>query len=201
MLAQAVKKQQREEQIMLSLDNLTYATREQLQIINNLGGERNAQRILQRMEKDKLIKAVRYEKKIYYLSNRGKQQIGSSQGELKKVWIQHTLMRNDLYISLGMPDTWKKEWPVKWGENKLIPDASFKRKGKFAFVEIDNQQTMQTNKEKIKLYKDLFKAIFNQYSHQPTLIWYTLSDIRKNKLKEACTKAGVKFVIYQSIKL
>ncbi|HSH25628.1 MAG TPA: replication-relaxation family protein [Massilibacterium sp.] len=187
---------QRHEQIMLSLDDLTYATREQLQIINNLGGERNAQRILQRMEKDKLIKAVRFEKKIYFLSNKGKQQIGSTQGELKKSWIQHTLMRNDLYISLGMPDTWKKEYPVKWGDNKLIPDATFKRNGEFVFVEIDNQQTMQTNNEKIKLYKDLFKAIFNQYVHHPTIIWYTLSEIRKDKLKEACSRAGIRFKVY-----
>src|SRR5699024_3878690 len=164
-------------------------------IINNLGGERNAQRILQRMEKDKLIKAARYEKKIYYLSNRGKQQIGSTQGELKKSWIQHTLMRNDLYISLGMPDSWKKEYPVKWGSNKLVPDATFKRDGNFVFVEIDNQQTMQINKEKIKLYKELCKAIFNQYDHHLILIWYTLSDNRKGKIKEACTKAGIKFKI------
>lgn len=178
MLAQ-VKRQQRDEQILLSLDSLTYATREQLQIINNLGGDRNAQRVLSRMEKDKLLLAARMEKKIYYLSNKGKQIIGSNQGKLNKKEITHVLMRNDLYIKLGMPSDWKKERPVKWGENKLIPDATFRKAGEYHFIEIDNQQTMATNTEKIKKYKELSHVIFKQYNHRPTVIWYAASDLRK----------------------
>lgn len=195
-MLQQVKRQQREEKILSSLDELTYATREQLQIINNLGGDRNAQRILQRMEKEKLINAVRYEKKIYYLSNKGKQQIGSNQGELKKSQIIHVLMRNDLYIRLGMPKEWYKERPVKWGDNKLIPDVTFKRNGEFHFVEIDNRQTMKTNEEKIKKYKELSHVIFQQYNHRPTIIWYSLSEIRKKKLKQLCEKYSIKYRIY-----
>lgn len=195
-MLQQVKRQQREEKILLSLDELTYATREQLQIINNLGGDRNAQRILQRMEKEKLINAVRYEKKVYYLSNKGKQQIGSNQGELKKSQIIHALMRNDLYIRLGMPKEWYKERPVKWGDNKLIPDVTFKRNGEFHFAEIDNRQTMKTNEEKIKKYKELSYVIFQQYNHRPTIIWYSLSDVRKKKLKMLCEKYNVKYKIY-----
>ena len=195
-MLQQVKRQQREEKILSSLDELTYATREQLQIINNLGGDRNAQRILQRMEKEKLINAVRYEKKIYYLSNKGKQQIGSHQGELKKSQIIHALMRNDLYIRLGMPKEWYKERPVKWGDNKLIPDVTFKRNGEFHFVEIDNRQTMKTNEEKIKKYKELSHVIFQQYNHRPTIIWYSLSEVRKKKLKQLCEKYSIKYRIY-----
>lgn len=195
MLAQ-LQRQQREEQILLILDKLTYATREQLQIINNLGGDRNAQRILARMEKDKLILAARMEKKIYYLSNRGKQLIGSNQGILNRKEVVHVLMRNDLYIKLGMPKDWKKERPVTWGDNKLIPDATFKRNGEFYFIEIDNQQTMSTNIEKIKKYKDLSYIIHQQYNHRPTLIWYTLSSNRKKKLKELCEKSSIKYEIY-----
>lgn len=195
-MLQQVKRQQREEKILSSLDELTYATREQLQIINNLGGDRNAQRILQRMEKEKLINAVRYEKKVYYLSNKGKQQIGSNQGELKKSQIIHALMRNDLYIKLGMPKEWYKERSVKWGDNKLIPDVTFKRNGEFYFVEIDNRQTMKTNEEKIKKYKKLSHVIFQQYNHRPTIIWYSLSEIRKKKLKQLCEKYSIKYRIY-----
>lgn len=195
MLAQ-VKRQQRDEQILLSLDSLTYATREQLQIINNLGGDRNAQRVLSRMEKDKLLRAARMEKKIYYLSNKGKQIIGSNQGKLNKKEITHVLMRNDLYIKLGMPSDWKKERPVKWGENKLIPDATFRKAGEYHFIEIDNQQTMATNTEKIKKYKELSHVIFKQYNHRPTIIWYSVSDIRKEKLSSLCKKHGLKFEVY-----
>ncbi|MDM8098645.1 replication-relaxation family protein [Oceanobacillus oncorhynchi] len=195
MLAQ-MKRQQRDEQILSSLDKLTYATREQLQIINNLGGDRNAQRVLSRMEKDKLLLAARMEKKIYYLSNKGKQIIGSNQGKLNKKEITHVLMRNDLYIKLGMPSDWKKERPVKWGENKLTPDATFRKSGEFYFVEIDNQQTMATNIEKIKKYKDLSYVIFQQYNHRPTVIWYAVSELRKKKLEKLCVEHGLKFVVY-----
>ena len=196
MMVQQMKRQQREEEILLSLDNLTYATQKQLQVINNLGGDRNAHRILHKMEKDKMISSIRTEYKIYFLSNRGKGLIGSTQGELKKSWITHTLMRNELYIMLGMPADWKKEKPVKWNGNKLIPDATFKKAGEYHFVEIDNQQTMTTNIEKIKKYKELSYISFQELNHRPTVIWYTLSDVRKNKLKTLCENYGLKFQVY-----
>jgi len=178
------------------LDNLTYATRKQLQIVNELGGDRNAHRILHGMEKSKTISSIRTEQKIYFLSNKGKELIGSNQGELNKKEITHVLMRNDLYIKLGMPTDWKKEYPMKWGDNRLIPDASFKKSGEFHFVEIDNQQTMATNIEKIKKYKDLSYVIFQQYNHRPTVIWYAASDLRKKKLENLCVKNGLKFEVY-----
>lgn len=198
MMVQQQRKIQRHERILLSLDNLTYATREQLQVVNRLGGDRNAHRILNDMEKDGLVKSIRTERKIYYLSNRGKEQIGSNQGELKKSWITHTLMRNDLYIQLGMPETWKKEVPIRFNEkdNFLIPDAMFNKENKFCFIEVDNQQTMKTNNDKIERYGRFFKAMFQQYGEHPSLICYTLSEVRKNKLSEACRKAGIKFAIY-----
>jgi len=186
----------RDEKILLRLNELTYATRDQLQILENLGGERNAQRIMQRLEKEKYVSSIRYEKKIYYLSKKGQRQIGSEK-ELKKKWIQHTIMRNDLYIKLGMPKDWKKEVNLKMnGELFLVTDAMFTKNGVNHFVEIDNQQTMKNNIDKIRKYKELSSVIFEQFGHYPVLIWYTLSEIRKEKLKETCTKAGVKFVIY-----
>lgn len=178
------------------MDSLVYANRKQLQVVNGLSGDRNAQRILSRMEKEKTIQCVRREQKIYYLSNRGKELIGSHQATLKRGLIDHTLMRNDLYIMLGMPKDWKKEYPVTWGDNRIIPDAIFKEKGEFRFVEVDNRATMRTNIDKIKKYKELSKVIFDNYNHSPTLIWYTLSEIRKQKLKEVCETLGVKYRIY-----
>ena len=191
------KWEQRQERILLSLDKLTYATRKQLQAINELGGDRNAHRILHRMEREKTIQSVRMEQKVYYLSNKGKERIGSNQGDLKRNHIEHTLMRNDLYIRLGMPSGWQKERPVTWGDDsKMVPDAMFNKGGVFHFVEIDNKQSMRNNIEKIKMYKELSEMIFKQYKHYPTLIWYTLSEVRRNKLKETCKKHGVKCKVY-----
>src|SRR5699024_10781107 len=172
------------------------ATQQQLQVINKLGGDRNAHRILHDMEKDKIISSIRTERKVYFLTRQGSEQIGIDHIELKKAEIPHLLMRNDLYIKLGMPADWKKEQPIKWGDNKLIPDATYKKGGIYHFVEIDYRQQMRTNYEKIEKYKSLSKAIFNSYKHHPTLIWHTLSDVRKKKIEEACNKHGIKFKIY-----
>jgi hypothetical protein len=179
------------------LEKLTYSTREQLQAIENLGGDRNARRILLEMERKKLIRSVRYERKIYYLSNKGSERIGKGGVNLKRSWITHTLMRNDLFIKLGQPKDWIKENPIyKGDEIYLIPDATFKKNGIYHFVEIDNTQTMKTNYEKIKKYAELFPNFKNRYKHTPILIWYSLSDVRKEKLQEACKKAKIKFEIY-----
>src|SRR5690625_6246809 len=153
---QQKKRQKREERILSHLDRLNFATRKQLQVIENLGGDRNAQRVLKRMEKDRTLLSVRHEQKIYYLSNRGKERIGSNQSRLKRNKIKHTLMRNDLYIKLGLPSTWKNEVPINInGETLLIADAMYTKGKNYYFVEIDNVQTMRTNYEKIKKYKQL----------------------------------------------
>lgn len=186
----------REEKILLRLDELNFATRRQLQILENLGGDRNAQRILYRMEKEKLISSIRYERKVYYLSNRGKERVGSNKSKLQRDKIKHTLMRNDLYIKLNMPSSWENDKTVTFNNEVIIPDAIYRDKGIFHFVEIDNVQTMKTNMEKIKKYKELFRIIFNEYRQHPVLVWYSLSGVRKKKLKEACQKHGIKFKIY-----
>lgn len=196
-MIQVKRKIQRQERILSSLADLTYATREQLQVINNLSGDRNARRILFDMEKDKLINSVRYEQKIYYASNKGNERIGRSQTKLKKSWIIHTLMRNDLYIRLGMPKNWKKEATTSvGGEVLLISDARFKQGNDYFFVEVDNTQKMHANREKIKRYSELFKLVYREYGSHSTLIWYTLSGIRKERLRDACEKSGIKYKIY-----
>lgn len=198
MLVQQKMKEKREEKILLSLDNMTYATREQLQVVNDLKGDRNAHRILYRMEKDKLISSIRTERKIYFLSNEGKNMIGSTQGDLKKSMIDHTLMRNELYIKLGMPKNWRKEVPIKFNgiEKYLIPDAMYNQGNHFTFIEIDNKQAMPTNIDKIKKYSEFFKEMYEQYGEHPTLIWRVNSDAKGKRLAAECGEREVSYKIY-----
>src|SRR5690625_4544330 len=143
---QQKKRQKREERILSHLDRLNFATRKQLQVIENLGGDRNAQRVLKRMEKDRTLLSVRHEQKVYYLSSRGKERIGSNQGRLKRNKIKHTLMRNDLYIKLELPSTWKYEVPINVnGKTLLIADAMYTKGKNYYFVELDKEQAMRTN--------------------------------------------------------
>jgi len=184
----------RQEKILLSLAELTYATSEQLQLINNLGGNRNARRILFEMEQDNLIKSTMHERKIYYISNKGSDFIGKGNTRLNKTEIQHALMRNDLYIELGMPPTWKKEAKLLVNDKVvLISDARFKRDNRYYFVEIDNKQAMRTNQEKIKKYSEVFKLI---KKHRPQLIWYTLSSTRKERLIKECQRHAISYKFY-----
>lgn len=191
------EKIRRQEKILLSLSELTYATRKQLQVINDLGGDRNARRVLLDMEREGLIKSVRYNSKVYYISNKGSDYIGKSNTRLNKKEIQHALMRNDLYIKLGMPHSWQKEAKVVVNDDVvLISDARFKVADKYYFVEIDNQQSMKVNGEKIKKYRGIFEMIEQEFGYRPTLIWHTLSDVRKEKLAKLCKKHNINFKIY-----
>jgi len=197
MSPQQKTREMREERILLRLADFNFATRKQLQIAESLGGDRNAQRILRRMEKDRTLSVMRREQKIYYLSNRGKERIGSNQSKLERNKIEHTLMRNDLFIKLGMPPRWKKEVPImKGSEILLIADAVYKNGSEYHFVEIDNAQTMRTNYDKIKKYKELSRILYKQNQRHLTLIWYSKSDIRKEKLRKACEKQRVKYKVY-----
>src|SRR5699024_5199799 len=106
-------------------------------------------------------------------------------------------MRNDLYIKLGMPDSWKKESQIIINKEVfLISDARFVRNSIQQYIEIDNKQTMRTKHDKIKKYANLLKVIFRKYKHHPVLIWYTLSDVSKRKLSEACRNYGVKYEVF-----
>lgn len=70
------------------------------------------------------------------------------------------------------------------------------KNGKYYFAEVDNVQTMRTNIDKIKKYEELFEIIYQQKKHYPTLIWYTLSDVRKEKLRKECERQGINYKIY-----
>lgn len=185
----------REEQIMLCLDRFNFATRKQLQIMMQLGGDRNAQRILSRMAKDGHIKFIRAESNIYYLTNKGKERIGKAGSDLGRSQIDHHLMRVDAYIKLGMPTDWINEQAIAVGEDKIIADAMYKKNGVYHFVEIDNTQTLRTNADKLKKYKIVSKGIVEDFFTWPIIVWHTTSDLRKVKLEELCKQEGLKYMI------
>lgn len=177
----------RYEEIQYRLDDLTYATRAQLQRILNLGGDRNARRILLDMERMGFIKSTRQGMKIYYTGTR-----------LKKKEIGHTLMRNDLYIELDMPDDWRKEVPIKKNEEVfIIPDATYEKRGERYFVEIDCVQSMSENYDKIKRYRKVSDLLFRETGKRPTIIWKTVTESRKFKLEKRCRQEGIKYGIYR----
>ncbi|MFD1018664.1 replication-relaxation family protein [Thalassobacillus hwangdonensis] len=193
----------REEAIISKLDKLGFANRRQLQVLEDLGGDRNAHRILSEMESDRLLLSYRKEYKVYYVSTRGKERIGSTKATPSRTLMDHTLMRTDLYIELGQPADWRTEVPVNFGyddkQYNLVPDAMYMQNGVYTFVEIDNTQTMRTNKDKIGVYAKLTKAIWQQYGHYPRVVFYTVSPTRKEKLERELERKGVKSEVFVKI--
>lgn len=145
------------------------------------------------MESDRLIGSVRRESKVYYLAGKGGDLIGRENPRLKRSQIDHAVLRNDLYLRLGLPANWKKEVEIKLNSNKvLVADAAFTEGDRMYFIEIDVNSSMQANNSKIKRYAEIVRNL----NCPSTIIWYTLIEARKKILRENCVKVGVDCRIY-----
>lgn len=182
----------RQERVLSTLADLTYATSDQINGIERLGSDRNARRILYEMEKDKLVDSIRLGCKVYFNTRKGSDLIGRNNPRLKRSEIEHSLLRNDAYALLGYPRNWRKEVPIKKnGELYVKADAAYSKDGRIYFVEVDNRATMQTNIAKIKRYSTVFTSLRTD----ATLVWYTLVNARKKRLAETCDKFGINYRI------
>lgn len=169
-------------QILESLDSHGFLTTSQLQRLHNLGGRRNACRILNDM--NELLSSFQMDEKVYYLSAKGRKEIGSQTARRRTIHTQHTLLRNEIYIRYR-PDYWRAEFPIKWGNETIIPDAIFKRDNQFVFLEVDNTQSMSQNEKKIAQYRALRETqIFQRkHGHFPTILYVTTSEYRQKQLR------------------
>lgn len=194
-------RKEREERILISLSSLRFATLEQLRVIHNLKSYKNAHRILHRMEVDKWIESHRCEKKVYFLSNKGKERIGVYTDTKKRGGYEHILMKNDFFIHMGQPSGWTTGVEMDAGGKNLIPDAMYKREGVVYFVEVDYAQSMKNNKEKIARYSLLFESITRDYGRPPMLLYYTASEQRKIRLKKELKAHQLQAKVYTTSSL
>ncbi|MCU9614060.1 replication-relaxation family protein [Caldibacillus lycopersici] len=172
-------KQQRIENILLSLKKFDYLTRKQIQTIHNLKGDRNANRILNDMER--YLHSFRHGlEKVYYLSKDGRERVKCDIIRKKTPQVQHFLLRNQLWIHLKCPSTWKNEVRITADKVSIVCDATFICNKAPCFVEVDVSQPMIKNKSKIDRYRKI-KELTGQNFH---LIWLTELDSRKSKINE-----------------
>lgn len=109
-----------------------------------------------------------------------------------------------MYMYYGFPEDWRVEEPVKFKyqeglinrEFTIIPDATFKAKNTFYFLEVDRTQSMSDNKKKIHQYQFLSQAIEKQYQEKPIIAFYTTTEHRKKLLNEYCGEVGLRRLIY-----
>lgn len=193
-----VKRRERLEKVLLNLDNLGFATREQLQHIHDLGGKRNANKVLQGMSAYLNIK--RHPERdccnVYYLNKEGRQYIDSPKERKYSSEVEHYLMRNDMFIHFGCPDDFITDQSIAFGrrgeKEKLIrPDARFTHDQRLYLLEVDRTQSMRKNKEKLEMYADLMDVMKDQFAYLPRVVFYTETDSRKELLVKEGGKYGL----------
>src|SRR5690606_31507183 len=151
-----VKKEQRHESILSSLKTLGFLSRSQIQRLHKLGSVRNANRILSDLRPYlNVIKRAEY---VYSLNAEGRRRIGAKPTQMRISQVDHHLMRNQLYIALGCPSSWRAEVRLKVGrEVSMIADAIYTLDGRYVIIEIDNTQKMAENRAKIAKYQKLIE--------------------------------------------
>lgn len=203
------KRKERLEKILLSLENLGFATREQLQVIHQLGKKRNANRVLQDMAP--YIQIKRHPERdccnVYYLSKQGCEKIGTDKERRYSNEVEHYLMRNDMYIHFGCPDTFTIEEVVAFrlGNKEMIirPDACFSLGDRVYFLEVDRIQKMKVNRRKLERYAELAPVFMEQFAYPPKIVFYTETDSRKELLVKEGGKYGldIQVLVKEEIKL
>lgn len=188
------EKDQKIEQILLSLKKLDYLNRTQIQMLHNLGGKRNANKVL--CEMSKYLHHFRERENVYYLSREGREYTGATKIRKKTPMVKHFLMRNDAYIYFQRPTTWQTEIKVKNTADGtyVIPDAIFQKDKKHHFLEVDHLQKMKENRSKIEKYLKLASKL------QFCLVWVTTSEHRRKRLTELCKGLEVQIYTLEEIK-
>lgn len=191
-----IEREKRIEQILLLLKKCDYLTREQLQKMMNLGQARNAQRILSELS-DYISHFNENRKKVYYLNATGREMVQADKVRKKTAMINHYLMRNDLYIALKRPSTWKNEVKISIPDSKLsiICDSVYTSNKIHHFIEVDYKQSMSKNATKIKHYRQLYTV-----NPQFVLVWVTTTPYRQRKLESLCAGLKGKVFLWDDIK-
>lgn len=164
-----------------------YLSRSQIQRLHRLGSVRNANRVLSDLEP--YLNVVKRREYIYTLNAEGRRRIGVSKAQMRVSQVDHHLMRNQLYIALGCPSTWRAEVRLKVADKvSVIADALYTKDGRYVIVEIDNTQKMAANREKIAKYRKLVEM--GVFPKPPRFIWLTTTEYRRKELARLCEELG-----------
>jgi hypothetical protein len=175
----------------LSLKKLDYLSRSQIQKIHRLKSTRNANRVLKEMSE--YLSSFRHRENIYYLNKKGRERVKSKKVCKKTAQVNHYLMRNSLYISLGCPVSWKNEIKLKAGDVQIIADAIFEERKMVHIVEVDHTQKMLVNKKKIEMYREILKRTGVAIKFH----WITTTHNRQKQLLELCQGLNVEVTLAQ----
>ncbi len=166
---------------------LGFLSRSQIQRLHRLGSVRNANRILSDLRPYlNVIKRAEY---VYSLNAEGRRRIGANKAQIRTSQLDHHLMRNQLYIALGCPSSWRAEVRLKVGDEiNVIADAIYTEGGRYIIIEIDNKQDMAENRRKIDKYRRMFGL--GVFRKAPRFIWLTTTEYRRRELSKMSEGLG-----------
>ncbi|KAA1804035.1 hypothetical protein FXB61_005133 [Bacillus cereus] len=191
----------RQMMILTSIRKLKFATRRHLMAIHDLGGIRNANRILKDLSS--FVNSTVYKKEyVYYLNKKGRALFDDTEKIVPTIRLAHSLMRNEAWLHLFCPDDWQVETPIRYKvddkKKTIIPDVKFRdEEGILNAVEIDRTQTMNINSEKMNRYGEFTTYYKEKYNGKvPIVHFFTLTEYRQKTLEQFAIKHGVYVKVY-----
>ncbi|MCQ6341294.1 replication-relaxation family protein [Bacillus cereus] len=186
----------RQMMILTSIRKLKFATRRHLMAIHDLGGIRNANRILKDLSL--FVNSTVYKKEhVYYLNKNGRELFDDNEKVIPNSRLAHSLMRNEAWLYLFCPDDWQIEAPIRYKVNDrkktIISDVKFRDDdGILNAVEIDRKQTMNINAEKMNRYGEFTVYYKNKYNGKvPIIHFFTLTSYRQRTLEQFAVQQGI----------
>ncbi|HDR3902683.1 TPA: replication-relaxation family protein [Bacillus cereus] len=191
----------RQMMILTSIRKLKFATRRHLMAIHDLGGIRNANRILKGLSS--FVNSTVYKKEhVYYLNKKGRELFDDNEKVIPNSRLAHSLMRNEAWLYLFCPDDWQIEAPIRYKVNDrkktIISDVKFRDDdGILNAVEIDRKQTMNINAEKMNRYGEFTVYYKKKYNGKvPVIHFFTLTMHRQKTLEQFAVQQGVYAKVY-----
>lgn len=149
------------------------------------------------MDSDLLLSTKIDQENVYYLSKKGAEQVGVEPVK-KSNQIEHVLLRNEAWMFLNFPSWYLEhsiELTIKGKTRNLIPDAQYLHDTLYC-VEIDNQQRLIKNKEKLEMYSELNKLYEKDENKKIVVQFFTTCQSRKKKLEEIAGRNQVVCEVY-----
>lgn len=187
--------------ILATIRKLQFATRRHVMSVHDMGGIRNANRIMGDL-KPYLSKVMLGKEYVYYLNKEGHAMFGDDGKVVSRGKLAHALLRNEAWLHLFCPDDWQIETDIRYIKNKekkkIIPDVKFRNEENILHaVEVDRSQKMKVNEEKLKRYEELTQIYKQKHNGKmPVIHFFTVTKYREKKLEELAAKYEVFVKVY-----
>ncbi|MDA2415609.1 replication-relaxation family protein [Bacillus cereus] len=186
--------------ILATIRKLQFATRRHLMSVHEMGGIRNANRIMKDLS-SYTSKITHNKEYVYYLNQSGHKLFGEGK-VVHHSRVAHAILRNEAWLHLFCPDDWQIETEIRYikddQKKKIIPDVKFRDDDKILHaVEIDRTQKMVVNEDKLKCYEEFTKIYKQKYNGKvPVIHFFTITKYREKRLEQLAAKYDVFVKVY-----